>query len=328
MKTTIICGGLSRERLVSVASAQSVSAALPEAEVWFWDEDDYVYETSREALAAHQNPFTTPFKADGAKMGTVEAALDRAKTEGRLIFIAMHGGDAENGIFQVKCEARRLFYTGSCSISAHLSFDKVASKQWVSLAGLAVPPTIALEAMEEALEKYGALFAKPSHDGSSFGLIKVTEKAHLQQVREAARHTSYLVEASIEGIEATCGVLEIDGKTIALPPVEIIPAEGAFDYEAKYLNSSTQEICPARFAPEVLDDIKQKALTAHRILGCSGYSRTDFIVSKDGPIYIETNSLPGLTASSLLPKSLKAEGISFELFLDEVIQGALDRYGL
>ena len=129
-----------------------------------------------------------------------------------------------------------------------------------------------------------------------------------------------MIEPFISGAEATCGVLEqLDGSLIALPPVEIIPAEGAFDYAAKYLAKSTQEICPGRFAPEIIAQIMDQALRAHRALSCSGYSRTDFIVSEKGPIYLETNTLPGLTKASLYPKALKAQGIEFADFLHDQI---------
>ncbi|HEY9453941.1 MAG TPA: D-alanine--D-alanine ligase, partial [Bradyrhizobium sp.] len=110
-----------------------------------------------------------------------------------------------------------------------------------------------------------------------------------------------------------------DGTVLSLPPIEIVPGEGAFDYTAKYLLKSTQEICPGRFAPEISAALMDQALRAHRALSCSGYSRTDFIVSAKGPIYLETNTLPGLTAASLYPKALNAQGIEFVDFLREQV---------
>ncbi len=135
-----------------------------------------------------------------------------------------------------------------------------------------------------------------------------------------------MIEPFIAGVEATCGVLEqLDGSIVALPPVEIIPAEGPFDYVAKYLAKSTQEICPGRFAPETSAQIMDQALRAHRALSCSGYSRSDFIVSEKGPIFLETNTLPGLTKASLYPKALKAQGIEFVDFLHDQIALAIRR---
>jgi D-alanine-D-alanine ligase len=139
-------------------------------------------------------------------------------------------------------------------------------------------------------------------------------------VRNAARTEDYLIEPFVSGVEATCGVLEqSNGSVFSLPPIEIVPAEGGFDYTAKYLLKSTQEICPGRFTPEITRQIKEEALKAHKALSCSGYSRSDFIVSEKGPIFLETNTLPGLTKASLYPKALKAQGIEFADFLHDQI---------
>jgi len=234
--------------------------------------------------------------------------------------LGLHGGSAENGELQAMCEMRRVPFTGSGSASSHLAFDKVAAKRFAAIAGVTAPAGVALEDIESALAEYGRLIAKPARDGSSYGLIFVNATQDLVAVRRAAKAEEYLIEPFIAGSEATCGVLEqLDGSLIALPPVEIIPAEGAFDYEAKYIAKATQEICPARFAPEVNAELMDQALRAHKALSCSGYSRSDFIVSKQGLIFLETNTLPGLTKASLYPKALKAQGIEFVDFLHDQI---------
>jgi len=182
------------------------------------------------------------------------------------------------------------------------------------------PAGVALEELDAAFAEYGRLIAKPARDGSSYGLIFVNAKQDLVAVRNAARIEEYLIEPFVAGVEATCGVLERpDGSVLSLPPIEIVPAEGAFDYTAKYLLKSTQEICPGRFSPEISAALMDQALRAHRALSCSGYSRTDFIVAAKGLVYLETNTLPGLTAASLYPKALKAQGIEFADFLREQI---------
>lgn len=323
MRITILFGGTNKERLVSVASAQALCQTLPDAHLWFWDVDDSVHETQTERLLGHSRPFEDPFKPGGRRVGgTIDQALDQAKADGRLFVLALHGGRAENGELQAMCEMRRIPFTGSGSASSHLAFDKVAAKRFAAIAGVKSPPSIALEDMEAALAEYGRLIAKPTHDGSSYGLIFANAKQDLVAVRNAAKTEGYLIEPLIPGIEATCGVLEqLDGELIALPPIEIIPAEGGagFDYRAKYLAKATQEICPGRFAPETSAVIMDYALRAHRVLSCGGYSRSDFIVSKQGPIYLETNTLPGLTRASLYPKALKAQGIEFVDFLQHQI---------
>ena len=319
MRITILFGGTNKERLVSVASAQALHSALPEADLWFWDVDDTVHDVSSKALLDHARPFEHEFKPANRGI-TLEAALDRASTEDRLLVLGLHGGKAENGELQTMCEARGIPFTGSGSASSHLAFDKVAAKRFAAIAGVKVAPGVTLEEAETALAEHGRLIAKPARDGSSYGLIFVNAKQDLVAVRNAARTEDYLIEPFIAGVEATCGVLEqSDGSVISLPPIEIVPAEGPFDYTAKYLAESTQEICPGRFAPEISAQIMDQALRAHRALSCSGYSRTDFIVSVKGPIYLETNTLPGLTKASLYPKALKAHGIGFPDFLHDQI---------
>nr|AIA15385.1 D-ala D-ala ligase C-terminus [uncultured bacterium] len=326
MKTTILFGGNSRERLVSVASAQALCRALPDADLWFWDNDDTVHAASAEALLAHQRPFEIAFKADGARIGALTEALDRAQVEARVLVLGLHGGAPENGEFQVLCEVRGVPFTGSGSASSNLAFDKVQAKKFAAAAGVASPAGLSLAEADEALGHYGKLVAKPSQDGSSMGLIFVHTTQDLEAVRRAAAAMPYVIEPFITGQESTCGVLEqADGSLIALPPVEIITASGSFDYESKYLASTTQEICPARFAPEVNAELQRRAILAHKALSCRGYSRSDFIISDKGPVYLETNTLPGLTAASLYPKSLKAQGIAFADFLQGQIDLAIQR---
>jgi D-alanine-D-alanine ligase len=327
MRITILFGGTNKERLVSVATAQALHSALPEADLWFWDVGDTVHEVQPQALLNHSRPFEEPFKPHGPSIGRIEQALGRAKVEDRLLVLGLHGGMAENGELQAMCEMRGLPFTGSGSASSHLAFDKIAAKRFVALAGVKPPAGVVLEHAEKALAEYGKLIAKPAMDGSSYGLIFVNSTQDIVAVRNAARTETYLIEPFIAGVEATCGVLErLDGSVVALPPVEIIPAEGGgFDYTAKYLAKTTQEICPGRFAPEISAQIMDHAVKAHRALSCRGYSRSDFIVAEKGPVYLETNTLPGLTKPSLYPKALRAEGIEFIDFLNDQIVLAAKR---
>jgi D-alanine-D-alanine ligase len=229
---------------------------------------------------------------------------------------------AENGELQAMCEMRGVAFTGSGSASSHLAFDKVAAKRFAAIAGLKVPAGVALDDIEAAFAEHGRLIAKPSKDGSSYGLIFVNSSQDIAAVRDAAKTEDYVIEPLVLGAEATCGVLEkLDGSVIALPPIEIVPADGGlgFDYRAKYLAKATQEICPGRFTREISAQIMDQSLKAHQALSCRGYSRSDFIISKTGPVFLETNTLPGLTKASLYPKALKVEGIEFADFLQDQI---------
>ena len=319
MNVTILFGGTNKERLVSVASAQALCQALPEADLWFWAADDSVHETDAKTLVTHERPFEQEFKPGGRRVGkSIEDALDQAS--GRVLVLGLHGGRAENGELQAMCEYRGIAFTGSGSGASHLAFDKLVAKRFAAIAGLTPPEDIALADIDTAFAEHGRLVAKPARDGSSYGLIFVNAKQDLVAVRGAASREEYVIEPMIAGVEATCAVLERpDGSIFSLPPIEIIPGEGQFDYAAKYLLKSTQEICPGRFSSDVAAAIKDHAVRAHRVLSCGGYSRSDFIVSDKGLIYLETNTLPGLTKSSLYPKALKAEGIEFADFLRDQI---------
>lgn len=323
MRVTILFGGTNKERLVSVASAQALHEALPGADLWFWDADDRVHEATGQALLSHARPFEDPFKADGKHVaGGIEQAMDQAAAEARLLVLALHGGRAENGELQAMCEVREVPFTGSGSAASHLAFDKIAAKRFARIGGVTCATGIALNDAESAFAEHGKLVAKPVRDGSSYGVIFVNSRQDLVAVHNAARHDEYVIEPFIAGTEATCGVLEQeDGSLIALPPIEIIPAQGGagFDYRAKYLAKATEEICPGRFAEKLSHDIMDQALRAHRIFSCRGYSRSDFIVSSAGVVFLETNTLPGLTRASLYPKALKAQGLDFGAFLQQQI---------
>ncbi|MBW8735221.1 MAG: D-alanine--D-alanine ligase, partial [Asticcacaulis sp.] len=193
MRTTILFGGLSRERLVSVASAQAVADALPDADLWFWAADGQVSETTRAALHAHTRPFEFEFIADGARLGTIEDALDRAAAEDRVLVLALHGGSAENGEFQVLAEMRGVPFTGSGSAASHLAFDKTAAKLFARIAGVPSPSTVTLDDIEEAFADHGKLVAKPAQDGSSFGLIFVNSSQDIAAVRRASLSAPYVI---------------------------------------------------------------------------------------------------------------------------------------
>src|SRR5713226_674472 len=208
MQITILFGGTNKERLVSVASGQALHQALPEADLWFWDIDNTVHEVSSQLLLNHSRPFEDPFKPGNPAIGEIEAALDKARAEGRLLVLGLHGGRAEDGELQAMCEMRGIPFTGSGSASSHLAFDKVAAKRFAAIAGVKAPNGIAVEDIEAALAEYGKLIAKPARDGSSYGLIFVNAQQDLVAVRNAAKLEEYLIEPFIPGVEATCGVLE------------------------------------------------------------------------------------------------------------------------
>ena len=136
MRNTILFGGTNKERLVSVATAQALHAALPDADLWFWDADNTVHDTKSATLLTHSRPFEIPFTPGTPSLATIEQALDQARREDRLLVLGLHGGSAENGELQVMCESRGVPFTGSGSASSHLAFDKVSAKRFAAIAGI------------------------------------------------------------------------------------------------------------------------------------------------------------------------------------------------
>lgn len=315
MRNTILFGGENRERLVSVASTQAIAATLQDADLWFWGSDGIIRTCERSHLMGHSRPFEIELPAIGEPIGSIEAAVDRAAAERRVLILGLHGGMAENGELAALCEKRGASFTGCGSVASRLAFDKVASKAVVGGIGISTPPTLSIKTAVDDLATYGKLVAKPIADGSSYGLLFVDSPEDISGLAELMQKEPYLIEPFIEGINATCGIVEHDGRLIALPPVEIRPADGVFDYAAKYLSSMTNELCPSSFEEKVNTSLQTLALKAHSAIGARGYSRSDFIITADGPVFLEINTLPGLTKASLFPKALAAEGISFSQFL-------------
>ena len=167
----------------------------------------------RRSCSIITRPFEDEFKP-GNRGLPLEAALDKAKAEDRVLVLGLHGGRAENGELQAMCELRGIPFTGSGSASSNLAFDKVAAKRFAAIAGVAAPAGVALENLDAAFAEYGRLIAKPARDGSSYGLIFVNAKQDLVAVRNAARTEEYLIEPFVAGVEATCGVLEQSDGTV------------------------------------------------------------------------------------------------------------------
>lgn len=336
----VLFGGASFERLVSVASAQNVSAQLPDAALWFWSKAGPVFVVNAAQLAAHQRAFEHEFvAADGARsFASLEAALD-AEGRGHTFFLALHGGAGENGSVQRLMEARKLAFTGSDAAASARAFDKAEAKRLAGLQGVrlaqaqileASGDAKALEAMLHGLFKAAERWVlKPVADGSSFGLIHLTSS---EQVAGAAKQLSeytlrYLAEAFIAGRELTVGVFDEANGPSALPVSEVrLAKDAAFDYAGKYLGGKgTEEITPAHLTPSELAAAQHVAITAHRAVGCFGYSRTDMILSSEGPVFLEINTLPGLTRASFIPQQVAAAGRALKPFLEHQLELARQR---
>jgi D-alanine-D-alanine ligase len=334
----ILFGGRSSERLVSVASAQNISAQLAGAHCWFQSREGAVFVVAPEVLQAHMRPFEAEFHpSDQASWPSLDKALDSIEARDSVFFIALHGGEGENGTTQRLFEERRLAFTGSASVESAAAFDKAHAKRLAQARGVevadarSVPPVNGAEArtlLSELLTIHPRWVLKPQADGSSVGLIHLRDAEGVDAAAEALASLSvpYLAEVFLEGRELTVVVVDEASGPVALPVSEIrlIPG-GSFDYEGKYLGRGTEEITPAPLEAMAWQKAQALAVSAHQAVGCFGYSRTDMILTEAGLVFLEINTLPGLTKASFVPQQLAAAGRSLKAFLEGQLQLACVR---
>lgn len=243
-----------------------------------------------------------------------------------LAFLAVHGTNSEDGAVQGLFELLHIPYTGSGVQASAKAMDKDLTKQILSANGVRVPSGRLIRSMEEAQGLQAPAVVKPNAEGSTVGLSFVETQEQLEPaIRKALTYGGVcLVEEWVRGMEISVPVLG----NRALPPVEIAPASGFYDFASKYTPGATEEIVPARLPEDVLKQVQEIALKAHNLLGCQGATRTDMIIAQPGntPYVLEVNTLPGLTSTSLLPNSAKAAGIGFDALVRWLVEDALQRY--
>lgn len=303
-KVALLCGGKSGEREISLASGKGARLALEEAGF----------------------PVVVLDPASKADLVTlINESFDVA-------FLCMHGKYGEDGKLQGLLEMIDLPYTGSDVWSSALAMDKAKAKLFYERAGIPTPASVTLQKGEPY--SFENLFAnptekmvvKPGTEGSALGVFIIEGEESLEEaVRKAfAIDEKVLIERYIKGIELTVAVIDTDKGTQALPVIEIVPKSGFYDYESKYAPGGSEHICPARISEEETTYVQDLAIRAHKALGCSGVSRTDIIMEEDGACWVlETNTLPGMTATSLLPDAARAAGISFPELCTLLIENAL-----
>jgi D-alanine--D-alanine ligase len=241
-----------------------------------------------------------------------------------LAFLAVHGTHAEDGAIQGLLELLEIPYTGSGLQASAIAMDKQLTKTILRGLGIPVPQGVLVADPEAELPFGPPLIVKPNAQGSTVGLSFVHKPGEVvPAIEKALRYDSAaLVEEWVQGMEISVPVL--GGQ--ALPPVEICPKQGQYDFANKYLPGATEEICPARLPQDVSEAAQAYAVRAHRALGCQGATRTDFIVRDNRePVVLEVNTLPGLTGTSLLPNSALAAGMSFAELVEWIVQDALAR---
>jgi len=333
MKVMLVVGGDSAERDVSLESGVAIHKALQEL-----GHDVLVADPHRPHIRPSGDPsvFFANTTVDvrppeiesnpySARRRFAAILTDFEATGCEVVFNGLHGGTGEDGTFQAVLDYLGIPYTGSGMTACAIAMDKALSKQLVAKEGVPVPPEIyvadpARMPNEEAIVDLLGLpvVVKPNHEGSSVGVTIVEERDTLARAVEDAKAYggAFLFEQFIEGKEITAAML--DGAD--LPLLEIRPRQGFYDYRNKYQSGSCEYIVPAPLDADVTDAIKKSCEAAYRVMGCRGYSRIDFRLANDGRhFFLETNTLPGMTANSLVPKAARAAGIDFPELIDRIL---------
>lgn len=306
LRIALLAGGRSGEREVSLMGAAGFEKALnPEKfEILKYD------------------PLTD--------LGKIAADKDQID----FAFILLHGLWGEDGTVQGYLDLLDIPYQGSGVLGSALAMDKNLAKELYKLQGLPVADWRVIErstdfSVDELTSQLGLpLVVKPVADGSSLGMTIAKDAGELKDgINKGLEHGGrVLVERFVRGRELTVGVLGNED-VVALPLVEIIPGDefDFFDYQAKYEPGATTEICPAEVSGEVTEKAQKYGVAAHRALQLRGYSRTDMILSDDGELYLlETNTIPGMTPTSLFPQAAAAHGLDFSAMLEKLIELGLE----
>ena len=307
----VLMGGSSTEREISLKSGEAIARGL--------------------AVAGHK--VATYDLNPGAGRGALRLAASAELARADLVFLALHGGEGEDGRIQALLELAGKPYTGSGVRASAICMDKVATKIILEYYGVATPAWAYVSAdLAEAWRDDGAVAAlglpvvvKPVDQGSSIGLTIAGEPGQIEPaVRLALKYSRGVVfEKYIAGRELSVPIV---GEEV-FPIVEIKPKQGFYDYERKYTKGATDYRCPAEIDPELGESIQADSLRAYRACGCEGFARVDFRLGVDGVAYfLEINTIPGMTETSLVPMGAKARGVTFERLVDAIAAQGLKRW--
>lgn len=336
MKITVLMGGSSAERNVSLASGMRIVLALRSRghDVIAFDPSNGLISPEEEQRLASSAVGTEPPSLDALARSTGRAFLPALEALPEIfgadvVFLALHGGMGEDGTLQALLDMAHVKYTGSGHLSSALAMDKDLSKKLFRAAGVQTADWLMAPAtVEEVKNALGfPVIVKPSKQGSTVGLSVVKQPEQLQPaIEEAWRYDDeVMIEQFIAGRELTVGILG----DRALPVGEVIPVHEIYDYECKYTAGMAKEEFPAKLSVEQTSLVQQQALAAFRALKLRGYARIDFRLPKSddgdssrGFYCLEANTLPGMTELSLIPQGAAAAGLSFPELCEEIVRSA------
>lgn len=342
MKIVVLAGGISTEREVSLSSGAKVAAALyakghqvvladsffglPEIPADVFDHGDQIESVS----VAETAPNLAEVRARRGESGwgDIGENIIPLCQQADMVYLGLHGEDGENGKMQALFDVMGIRYTGTGYLGSALAMHKWVSKElfWQNRIPTAEGRVFTRgESLAEADALGLPCVVKPCSGGSSIGVSVVRSRAELAQaMADCFQYESQvLVEKFVEGREFSVGVLDGQG----LPPIEICPKGGVYDYAHKYQPGWTREICPADITEQEDRILRQAAEAAYRALGLAVYARADFILAADGSLCcLEVNTLPGMTPTSLLPQEAAAAGISYEELCDRIVRLSMKKY--
>ena len=319
LRIALLAGGNSSEREIALQSAAQIAAAL----------DGGKYDVTVIDLHHRDWHYTAP---DGRQWqvdkNDFSLTVEGRKTVFDYALIVIHGTPGEDGMLQGYLEMMGLPFSSCSMTSSVITFDKISTKRAVRDCGVNLAREIfvrrgdRIDPEKVAAELGLPLFVKPNASGSSFGVTRVTSAAEIPAAVEAAFAESgeVLIEECIRGREMGCGVMVAGGREYLFPITEIVSRNAFFDFEAKYTAGCSDEITPADIAPEVKAELNRMTLAAYRACRCRGIVRVDFIVTPEGrPYLIEINSIPGLSGGSIVPKQVRAAGMTLGEVYDLII---------
>jgi D-alanine-D-alanine ligase len=319
----IVAGGNSSEWVISIKSAELVSEEIENSEY-----KGYVVQIKGQQWQV---------LLDGELKSYIDKndfsfILNKKKIEFNCALILIHGTPGEDGKLQSYFELIGLPYTTCGVLASSLTFNKFACKIFLKEYGIRSAKALLIKKnqawqINKIVDKLGLpCFVKPNESGSSFGVTKVTDIAHLEDAVKNAlsESTEVIIEQFIKGTEVTCGMLKTSSKELIFPITEVVSKKDFFDYEAKYTPGLSDEITPARISDKFAEEVRKISSQIYDALNCRGIVRIDYIISGDEIYFLEVNTVPGMSANSIVPKQIREAGLTvsevYKMIIEDVIR--------